>query len=58
MLVRHASRTQQYRYCTVPGCGQSVRVDRLQRLKNGVSLWLWGEIDRDGKVRLFPGYYR
>jgi len=58
MLVRHASPIKQYRYCTIAGCRKSVRVDRVQRLKNGTSLWVWGNIDAAGKVRLFPGYYR
>jgi len=58
MLVGHASRTRQYRYCTVAGCGESRRVDRVYRLKNASSLWLWGAIDAAGNVRLSPGFFR
>ena len=56
MLVKHASRTLQYRYCTVPGCTKSLRVERVGRLKNSMSLRLLGEIDEAGQVRLSPAF--
>ncbi len=55
MLVGHASPTRQYRYCRVPGCGESVQSDRVFRLKNAISLWYWGEVDRTGRIRLVRG---
>jgi hypothetical protein len=58
MLVRHAGRTLQYRYCPFPGCTKSVRVERVQRLKNSMSLWLLGEIDEAGKLFLYPVFCR
>jgi len=58
MLSRHASATHQYRYCRVAGCNESLRVDRVYRLKNAMSLWLWGKVDKVGNVRLHRHAYK
>ena len=52
MLVGHASRTRQYRYCRVPGCAQSQQNSRVFRLKNSLSLRCWGDVDPAGRVQL------
>src|SRR5262245_35385517 len=58
MLSRHASEKYQYRYCRVPGCKESLRVDRVHRLKNAMCLWLWGKVNKAGKIRLHRNAYK
>jgi hypothetical protein len=58
MLVEHASEEYQYRYCRVPGCNESLRMDRVYRLKNAMCLWLWGKVDKAGNVRLHRQAYK
>jgi hypothetical protein len=58
MLSRHSSEKYQYRYCRVPGCTQSLRVDRVYHLKNSMCLWLWGKVTRAGKLRLHRNAYK
>ncbi len=58
MLVRHASKEHQYRYCPVEGCQESLKCDRAYRLKNAMSLWVRGIVNESGKVILCPGFGR
>jgi len=55
MLVRHASSTRQYRYCTVAGCDQTCQSNRVFRLSNAMCLWYGGETNAAGNLRLSPG---
>ncbi|MGE5194924.1 MAG: hypothetical protein ACM3U2_20725 [Deltaproteobacteria bacterium] len=57
MLVGHASRTRQYRYCRVAGCSETRQVNRVFRLKNATSLRYWGEVDGAGRVLLPPDVF-
>jgi hypothetical protein len=56
LLVRHASRTRQYRYCRVAGCGETQQSDRVSRLKNPMCLWLRGIVNETGRVILYPAW--
>jgi len=58
MLVKHASEKYQYRYCRIADCTQSLRMDRVYRLKNSMCLWLWGKVDKVGNVRLHRHAYK
>jgi len=56
LLVRHASRTRQYRYCRVAGCREKQQSDRVYRLKNAMCLWLRGTVNETGEVLLHPDF--
>jgi hypothetical protein len=57
MLSGHSSEKYQYRYCRIEGCRESLRVDRVYRLQNAMCLWLWGKVDKRGRVRLHRHAY-
>jgi hypothetical protein len=55
MRVGHAGKRHQYRYCKVEGCNESLKSDRVYRLRNAMSLWLRGVVKETGEVILRPG---
>jgi hypothetical protein len=58
MLVGHASRTRQYRYCRVSGCRETWQSNRVFRLNNALCLRYGGEVNDAGRVILASDFCR